>query len=125
MSQMMAKLGGAERLLLLGATIVLGDYLLFDLIIGEYSFSHITLVTAIWALGAAWVYHQRSSGSWPVPYPIVMKVVGYTAGIFGANELLVDLRFGILDRPADFLGGLVLYVGAGLMLWGARSLPKS
>lgn len=118
----MAKLGAGERLLLLGAVLVVGGYLLFDLIIRDYSFSFVELLMAI---GVVWIHHQRSNGSWPVPYLLVLKVLGYTAGIFGAIELVSDLRHGHLGEPAAVLGGLVLYAGAGLMLWGARSLPNS
>jgi hypothetical protein len=125
LSQMMAKLGAAERLVLLGAAVIVAGYLLFNVIIAEYAFSHVGLLMGIWAIGAAWFYHQRSGGNWAVPYPVVLKVVGYTAGVFGVLELLVDLRYGVLDRAADLLGALMYYAGAGLMLWGARSLPKA
>lgn len=125
LSQMMAKLGAAERLVIFGAAVIVADYLLFNVIIAEYSFSHASLLMGVWALGAAWFYHQRSGGNWAVPYPVVLKVLGYTAGTFGALEVLVDLRYGVLDRAADLLGALVYYAGAGLMFWGARSLPRT
>ncbi len=113
-------LGSGERLFALGAALIVVDYLLFELILEEYSFFTGTLLVAAIGLFAVWVRHSRSGASWPVPYGWVAKLLGYMAVFLGLIELLADLRLGILDNGADVIGGLGLYAGAVLMLLGSR-----
>jgi len=124
-SSRIAKLGPGERLLALGAAILLADYVLFDVIFGEYFFFTGTILVAGFALFALWVRQDRPAASWPLPYEWLLRVLGFTAGFLGAIELLADLRFGVLDRPLDILGGLLVYIGAFLMFWGARQMKGS
>ncbi len=113
-------LGSGERLVALGAGLVVVDYLLFDLILEEYAFFTGTLLVAAAALFSVWVRHARSGASWPVPYPWTLKVLGYTAGFLGLVELLTDLRGGFLDNGPDIIGGLLLYAGVVAMVVGSR-----
>ncbi|GBD83640.1 hypothetical protein BMS3Abin02_00019 [bacterium BMS3Abin02] len=124
-SSRIAKLGAGERWLALGAAIVLADYVLFDLILGEYFFFTGTLLVAGFVLFAVWVHQDRPSASWPLPYEWLLRVLGFTAGFLGVLELLADLRFNVLDLPFDVFGGLFVYIGAFLMFWGARELKGS
>ena len=117
---MLQGLGSGERLVALGAGLVVVDYLLFDLILEEYGFFTGTLLAAAAALFAMWVRHGRPGASWPVPYPWTLKVLGYAAGFLGLIELLTDLRLGVLDNAVDIVGGLVLYVGVTMMVLGPR-----
>jgi hypothetical protein len=115
-------LGSAETLIGLGAAILVVDWLLFGIILDGYYFFTGTLLVAGYALFALWVRTSRPSTSWPVSYPWLMKVLGYTAGALGLVELLGDLRYGVLDTFGYILGGVITYVGAFLMFWGARQV---
>lgn len=122
MSSVVAKLGAAERLIAVGAAILIADYLLFEVILDEYSFFTGTLLVAGYTLVAVWVRQSRPSAAWPLPYEWLLRVLGITAGFLGLIELLTDLRLGILDRPGDVIGGLLVYLGAFLMFWGGRQM---
>ena len=117
-----AALNGGERIIALGAILIVADYVMFDVIIDEYFFFTGTLLATLFALVAIWRNHNRPGAEWPVSYAWVLRGLGMTVGVLGAVELLQDLRRGFLDRPADILGALILYTGAFLMFWGARQL---
>ncbi len=121
-SSPMTGMSTAEQLLALGAVLVVGNYLLFNLILSEYSFFTGSLLVAGYVLFALWLHRSRPGASWPLPYGWLLKVLGYTAGFLGLLELLADLRLGILDNAGDIIAGLVGYAGALLMLWGARQV---
>ena len=50
----------------------------------------------------------------------LVSVLGFAALILGIQELLSDLRNGVLDNGADIIAGLALYVGVGIMYFGSR-----
>ena len=112
-------LGGGERLVALGAAIVAAVYVLFEVIIDEYFFSTALLLVAAFALAAVWT-QSRGGAGWPVSYAWVLRVLGFAALILGIQELLSDLRNGVLDNGADIIAGLALYVGVGIMYFGSR-----
>jgi len=122
---MIAGLGSGERLLGLGAVLFFVNFLLFELILDEYTIFTGTLLVAGYALLALWVRHNRPSAKWPLPYVWLMWVFGLTAGFLGLIELLDDLRYGVLDNGADILGGLLGYGAALLMFLGGRQLKSS
>ncbi|NIA25210.1 MAG: hypothetical protein GWP04_06535 [Gammaproteobacteria bacterium] len=124
-SSRIAKLASGERFLALGAALLFVDYVLFDLIFGEYFFFTGTLLVAGFVLFALWVHQDRPAASWPLPYEWLLRVLGFTAGFLGVLELLADLRFGGLRHLGDVFGGLIVYLGAFLMFWGARQMKES
>ncbi len=119
---MMAGLSSGERLLVLGAILLSGNYVLFELILNEYFMFTGTLLVAVYALSTVWTRQKRTSATRALPYGWLLRVLGYTAGFLGAIELLTDLRFGVLDRAGDVIGGLIGYTGAFLMFWGGRQI---
>jgi len=125
LSSMIGKLSSAEKFLVAGAAILVADYLLFELILGEYSFFVITLLIAAYALLAVWVRHNRPSVAWPIPYDYLMRVLGLSAGFLGSIELFTDIRFTLLDEAVEVFGGLFTYAAAFLMFWGALQLKDS
>ena len=115
----------AENLIGLGALVLVANYFIFDLILGEYYMSTALLLAAFYALFAFWHHGSRPSAKWPLPYGWTMRLLGYSAGLLAAFELLDDLRYGVLDNGADILGGLILYAGGVLMFLGARQLKSA
>jgi hypothetical protein len=118
-------LGEKERLVAVGAALIVVVWLIFELILAEYFFSGVTLLLAVVTLFAVWAHKQDPEASWPVPYSWALRVLGYSVGFMGLVELLFDLRNGILDNFVDILGGLTLYAGAFLMFYGARALKSA
>ncbi len=113
---------GVANLIGLGALLLVADYLIFEVILDEYFFSTILLLTALFALFGHWMRRNHPEASWPIPYGWTMRLLGYTAGTLALVELLYDLRNGVLDNLGDILGGLIVYAGAFLMFRGARQL---
>lgn len=121
-----AKLGGGERLAVLGAAIVLGGWLVFDLLIDDYSTGTTAFVLAVLVVGAAYTHHRRTSGSDPVPYGTVIFVGAGILGLLGVIEVIEELRNNILDTDAvTIIGALVFYVGAIMSGVGAVQLRGS
>lgn len=117
-----ARLSSGERIVGLGALILLGTYLVFELALEEYGFFTGTLLLGAAAAFAIWVRSNRPSARWPVPYWWLLRVIGYAAGFLAVIELLTDLRLGVLDRFVDVLAALLGYAGAFLMFWGSRQV---
>jgi hypothetical protein len=118
-----APAGSGEQIVMLGAAIVVADYVLFGLIIDEYFFFTGTLLAAAYALFAVWWKRSRSVEDWPISYGRLLRLLGLTVGFLGLVEFLGDLRFGVLDNVGDILAGLILYAGCFLMYWGGRQVP--
>ncbi len=112
---------GGEALFVLGALIVVGGYILFGLIIGEFGPGVTNLTLATLALIAYW----RKSGNWPVPYSSVVRVLGLTMGIILVISILQDLRFGFPDGAVDNIANLVFYSGYLLMFLGGRGVKTT
>lgn len=112
-------IAGGERLFVLGAAIVVGGYLLFGLIMGEFGPGVVNLTIASLALVAFW---RKSSGDWTISYPVVVRFIGLTMGIILAISILQDLRFGFPTGTVDNIANLVFYAGYLLMFLGGRSL---
>jgi hypothetical protein len=112
---------GSEGLFVLGAAIVIAGYVLFGLIMGEFSPENAKLVLASLGLIAWWT----KSGNWPVPYATVVRVIGLAMGIFLVIGLLEDLRFGFPDGAVDNIANLVFYGGYALMFLGSRGVKAS
>jgi hypothetical protein len=107
-----AKLGGGERLAVLGAALVLVGWLLFDLLIDEYSTGYLQFALAVVIVGGAWTHH-KGSGPDPVPYTSLLFVAAGILGLLGAYDLIEELRADIFDADATtIIGALVYWVGA-------------
>lgn len=109
-----------ERLLMFGALLVLGVYVLFELIMGEYFQSWITLVAAAFILLLPRT--NRSASEKLAPLPVLLKGLGYVVAIAGLLEALNALRFGQLDDALEIVGALIAYVGYVLSFLGARGI---
>jgi len=112
-SKTFAQLGGGERLAVLGAAVVLAGWLIFDLLIDDYSTGQLGFGLAVLIVGAAYVHHQRSGGADPVPYMSLLFVAGGILGLIGLTDFIEETRDSIFDaRGSTIIGALVFYVGA-------------
>jgi len=116
------KLGPAERLIGLGAVLVLLVDLLGDIILDEYGISSASWMAAVAAVAILWARRLRSK-DFPISYPWLLTVVGFGGGIAGARDLLTDIESGYLEG-ISIVFALVLYAGAALMAVGAYRLSR-
>jgi hypothetical protein len=119
MSGMMARFSPAELFMAGGALLVLLTDLVFG-IFGAYSFSAV-----IWGAAAAVlvliVLRSWLRGQAPSSYTFLLVALVAVAVLSTVRNLILDIRF-IPGRSLDvtyFLGAIGLYVGIGLMVYGA------
>jgi hypothetical protein len=125
LSSTVAKLGAGEKLAVLGAAGVLGVWLVFDLLIDEYSTGHLPFALALVAVAAAYYHHNRGSEAWSVDYKTVIFVTCALTGVIGAWSVIEEVRNGIFDADGASIVGAVLYYVASITSgFGAWQLSK-
>ena len=124
--KMTAGMSGGERLMGLGALVILAGYVIFELIMREYSTGTFGVLLSVWILivimarrrGAKGASEGLASNFW-------LRVMGYSLTIVGVYFLLGELRAGSIDEFADVLGAIALYGGILIIFLGTRGLPKT
>ncbi|MFP3915947.1 MAG: hypothetical protein ACLFWM_13795 [Actinomycetota bacterium] len=109
-----------EGLLTIGALLVVGVYVVFELLIGEYFQSWTVIVAAVFALVLPRV--DRTASERIAPMGVLLKALGYLIVVTGLLEALNDIRFGQLDEGAEIIGALIAYAGYVLAFLGARGI---
>lgn len=105
-----------QGMLMIGSAILVVGWIIFSVLIGEFTYSPIYMGAATLVLLTVLGMGGISVGNG------TLKVIGYWIGIAAVFELVSDLRFGFPDGVADNLANLTFYVGALVMLFGARSV---
>lgn len=124
-SATVAKLGAGEKLAVLGAAAVLAVWLVFDLLIDEYSIGTMSFVLSLAIVYAAYRHHNRGSGHWPIPYQSIVWAAASVLGVLGVWFLVEEIRGNILDSDAaTVIGGLAFYVAAIVSGVGAFQLSS-
>lgn len=112
-SSTVAKLGAGEKLAVFGAVGILAVWLVFDLLIDEYSTGDMMFVLALVVSVAAYKHHNGGSEGWSVDYRTLVIVGGALLGILGAYYLIEEVRADIFDADgATVLGAIVFYVAS-------------
>jgi hypothetical protein len=109
-----------ETLVMIGGALVLGSYVIFQLLSGDF-FQYITALVAA-AFAVLIPLLKRESVEKVIAVPALMKVAGYVLAVTGVFEILYDIRFGVLDEFLVIIGALVAYAGYVLAFLGARSI---
>lgn len=120
MTNMFASFSQAELLIGGGALLIVLTDIVFGMF-GPFSFSNIIWVAAAIALLAV-VLVRFGRMALPVPYDSVLVVAGAVAAISGVRDFIYDVLY--VARPGNsspgyVLGMVGLYVGVGLMAFGA------
>lgn len=110
-----------ERIIAFGALVLLiGVYLLGDVVADEWGIGHLTLVSSVGAL--ALMYMVKTKGqSYPLPYTFALKVMAYVVGVLGVVEVLWFIEGGRADGM-EIVFSLAYFVGVIAMVMGARRL---
>jgi hypothetical protein len=121
-----AKLNANERLVGIGALVIIVSWIVG--VLGSYGLgtSILALLGAIAALVVLYLkYSPTSNVTWPAPIPVILLAI---AAVVGVVELLALLQLlSILGALSLFGGIFALYliaaigtvVGAAIMLWGS------
>jgi peptidoglycan/LPS O-acetylase OafA/YrhL len=116
-----ASLDGAERMIALGALLLLvGVYLVGDVILDEWGLDMVTWSASLGSL--ALMYQVKTKGrSVPIPYTFSLKTLSYLVGALGVAEVLWFIEGGRADG-IEILFALAYFVGVIAMVMGARKL---
>ena len=121
LSSTVAKLGAGEKLAVLGAAGILAVWLVFDLLIDEYSTGDMMFVLSLVVVAAAYKHHNGGSEGWSIDYRTLVIVGGALVGILGAYYLVEEVRAEIFDADAaTVVGALVFYaasITSGIGAW--------
>lgn len=124
-SATVSKLGAGEKLAVLGAAAVMGGWLLFDLLIDEYSIGQFPFALALVAVTAAYLHHNKGSEGWAVDYRTVLLTVTALLGVIGVWFFIEEARNGRFDDDvATVIGALIFYAGSivsGVGAWQLKS----
>ncbi len=110
----------AENLISLGALLVLGSWIIFEVIAEEYFVTTVAIV-----LAAAIVVLPRfdvDAITAVAPVSAFLRAGGYALAFSGVVELVADIQFENFDGAASTIGALVAYAGYGLAFVGARGV---
>ena len=116
---MAAMTGSPGALLTLSAALLMGGWLIFDVLLGRDSSYWVTLVVAAIVLWARW----RPSGlAEPLARPFGTAVLAAVIFFYAAFALVYQVRQAIVPDAIDLLAAVVFYVAgavAGLAWWNS------
>lgn len=109
-----------EGLVAFAGMVVLAVWVVFDFIVDNYAMSNTAALVAAAAVLLPRVDRDKVARFHPLP--ILMKVVGYALVGLGVIEILLDLRFGVLDDFGVVIAALISYAGYAMAFVGARQI---
>lgn len=104
----------------IGSSLVLGVFVVFEVIAGEYFVTNVALVLA----AAALVLPRLAPRVVSTMGPGFLKATGYLLAFTGVIEFLDDIRFDAYDGFVSVLGAVIAYVGYVVAFAGARSIQE-
>lgn len=107
---------GDTGLLMIGAAVIVVGWVVFSVIMGEFTYSAVYASVAALTLMSILGVGGLSLGN------RTLKLLGYFMGLVGVFLLVGDLRFGFPDGVTDNIANITFYVGCLLMFVGARAL---
>lgn len=109
------QLGIGEKMAVLGAAGVLAVWLVFDLLMTEYSIGHLPFALAALVVFFAYRFHMQHATHWPVDYGTLVVVLAGLIGLLGLLELVTDLRYEIFDTDGSTIVGAIAYWAAAIV----------
>ncbi len=111
-----------EGLVAFAGIVLLANYVIFEVIFGEYFISYVLLLLAVAA--ALLPRLRRESVEAVLPLGTLMKVIGYGITILGVFEIVDDVRFDGYDDFGSIIAALAAYAGYAMAFLGARSIKN-
>lgn len=109
-----------EGLVAFAGIVLLGVWVVFDLILDTYGMDNLVPVVATVALILPRL--DRAHVEKVHPLPILMKVTGWALVFLGVVELLLDIRIGFYSHLGGIIGALAAYAGYVMAFLGARQI---
>jgi hypothetical protein len=118
MSDVMTRLQRGEQITLAGAALVVGVWVVFQLILGKFVMTNFALVIAILIVLAIWI-HRWGHYDFGNGYRIVLGALGVSLALFAIINLLETFRFGLTAEALSWLGLLLYWIGGLVAGFGA------
>ena len=115
-----ADFSSGEGMVALAGIILVGVWLLFEVITRQYSLT--TLAVVLGATAAIIPRMNPESVAKIMAVPTIMKILGYALVLVGVVEVITDIRIGIYDSPMAVLGALIAYAAYALAFVGAKQI---
>ena len=117
----MSDFSTGQGMVALGGLILIAVWLIFDVIIGEYSVPRVVLLLA--ASAAILPRLNRDAVERVHPLPILMKTIGYGLALLGVFVIVEEVVSGILGTDTGtIIGALLAYTSYVVAFMGARSI---
>jgi hypothetical protein len=108
-----------ENLVSLGALLVIGSWLIFEVIAEDYFVT--TVAVGLGLLILILPRFDIDAITDIAPVPAFLKLAGYALALIGVVEIIDEIQGGILDAGGSaILGALIAYAGYVLAFLGAR-----
>ncbi len=111
---------GGEGMVAVAGLILIGVWLIFEVILSEYGVPTIAILFAVAA--AALPRLNRDSVEKVHRLNVLMKIIGYGLAVIGLTEIISDLRNEVFEDFVTVLGALGAYAAYLMALLGARSI---
>ena len=113
-SRVVQSLGIGEKLAILGSAGVLATWLVFQVLMTEYSIGHLPFALAALIVFLGYRFNMQHATDWAVPYRTLLIVLAGLLGLIGAQELVLDLRYEIFDTDATTVIGAIAFWAASI-----------
>lgn len=111
-----------EGMVALAGMILLGVWLIFDVILDDFGLASIELLLAVIAVAVPRM--NRESVEKVNTVPVIMKVTGYAIAIVGAFFIVEAIEEGFYDSALTIVAALVSYAAYAVAFLGARSIKS-
>jgi hypothetical protein len=125
MSAVRERLQVGEQILLVGAALIVGVYIIFQVILGQRIFGEaIPVVVAVLTVLAIWV-HRWGHHDFGNGYRILLGGFGVALLLFAFANFLAVVRFGLSAEALELLGLLLYWAGGAAALYGGWMVFRS
>lgn len=109
-----------EGLVAFAGMVLLAVWLIFDIIVAEYSMDNLVPVLA--AVAIVLPRLDRATVERVLPLPLLMKLTGWAIVLIGIVEVIIDVRFNAYQGFASVIGAIAAYAGYAMAFVGARQI---
>lgn len=124
MSAVRERLQTGEQLALMGASLIVASYIIFQVILGHTIISEVTLLASVLMVLAIWV-HRWGQHDFGAGYRIVIGALGVSLGLFASFNFLLKIRSGINADALQLIGILLFWAGGFVALYGSWMVFRS
>jgi hypothetical protein len=122
-SQVRERLHAGEQLALAGAALVLGVYIIFQVLLDALRLNEVTVVLSVLLLVAIWV-HRWGHHDFGSAYRVVVGAMGLSLAVFAVTNFLSFIRLGGGSDAGELLGRIIFWAAGIVAGYGAYLVWK-